>query len=452
MGVAEATEDGTILAMNRAFATILGGSPDDFVGRRFAEFTHPDDIEANVAAVREMAEGRRVSLLTEKRYIRADGETIWSSTSVTPIDTSNDAVRFVIFANDISERVRVREALSESKELYAKLIESAPVGIMVHQDERFVFVNQAYARIVGAADPQEIVGREIWSVLIDGEDTKIRNVIDERLRTGSTVATETRYKRWDGAEIDVHVAGVPVVYAGKPAMQVVCQDITERTRAERELVKSESTLRGIFNNMIDGYFRTDRTGRIVMVSPSMEDIVGLPPERIIGRYTTDFYKHPGEREQFLSRIIDGGGRISNLEIELAREDGSSIWASANVSLVRDANGEVVGTEGMIRDITERRRVEEHFRQIQKMEALGQLTGGIAHDFNNILAVILTNAECLEIGFEPGDSRRDLVNSIVRSTTRAAALTERLLTFARKAGFAPRTSRSHRSHRRHRQGR
>ena len=140
---------------------------------------------------------------------------------------------------DTTERRNAEAELVESRDRYSTLVEQSPVGIMVHQDDRFVFVNQAYARMLGVDDPARLIGTDIWQIVVESERPRIRDLVAHRLATGDVIPTETRHLRLDGSEIDVRVVGRPVIFDGRPATQVVCEDFTESKRLEERLRQSQ---------------------------------------------------------------------------------------------------------------------------------------------------------------------------------------------------------------------
>ena len=125
------------------------------------------------------------------------------------------------------------------------------------------------------------------------------------------------------------------------------------------------------------------------------------------------------------------------EMQQRRKDGSAFQASVFLSPLRNPAGRPTNWVGVIEDITSRMQMEDHLRQAQKMEAVGQLTGGVAHDFNNILAVVMTNAELIADLLPDGNKRlQGMMSAILRAVSRGASLTERLLAFSRKQELHP----------------
>jgi PAS domain S-box-containing protein len=135
-----------------------------------------------------------------------------------------------------------------------------------------------------------------------------------------------------------------------------------RLAVTRALRESELRLRGIFNNMQDVYYRSDREGRIIMASPSAERLLGFGLDRIMSLPPTDLYLAPADREVFLQAMRAGSGRVVGHEVKLRRSDGTWVWAWINAQYWFDGHGKPAGIEGIIRDVTERKQAEAALRQ------------------------------------------------------------------------------------------
>jgi PAS domain S-box-containing protein len=187
-------------------------------------------------------------------------------------------------------------------------------------------------------------------------------------------------------------------------------------------------------------FMLDPDGRVVNWNPGAQRIKGYTLSEIVGQHLSRFYipedVASGQPDKNLC-IAREQGRLET-EGWRVRKDGSRFWASVVLTAVKDEKGELLGFAKITRDLTERRAAEERMRQAQKMEAIGQLTGGVAHDFNNLLAVISGNLEALQRRVtNPADAElRRYIAGGLRGTERAAALTHRLLAFARRQPLDP----------------
>jgi len=157
-----------------------------------------------------------------------------------------------------------------------------------------------------------------------------------------------------------------------------------RSDAQAELRDSEAKYRELFESLIDLGYRTDEEGRIAIVSPSSERILGFRPDEVIGKPLTDFYGG-GSRDSELFAILERGETIVDHEIHLARKDGTIIVASTNARAIRDSSGRYIGVTGMVRDITPLKRAEEGFRaSVSERETLLM---ELYHRTNNNMQII-----------------------------------------------------------------
>lgn len=211
----------------------------------------------------------------------------------------------------------------------------------------------------------------------------------------------------------------------------------QRWHAEAALRASEERFRALVENSSDALMVIDAEGRIGYLSPSSERHLGWTPAQMVGRSVFDFV-HSDDRDIVSSRIFESlssPGKNVVDQVRFHHADGS--WRiMEGVGVNRLSDPAVAGIVVNIRDITERRTLEEQLRHAQKMEAVGQLAGGIAHDFNNLLTAILGYCH-LMLDEMPEDHplRQDLVE-IQTAGDRAASLTRQLLAFSRRQMLLP----------------
>jgi PAS domain S-box-containing protein len=147
---------------------------------------------------------------------------------------------------------------------------------------------------------------------------------------------------------------------------------------------------------------------------------------------------PDDRERVLAQVDDliKSGRARPIEHRIVRKDGIVRFVRSTPVPHYGSDGSLLGYDGLLQDITERRALEEQLVQAQKLQSIGRLAGGVAHDFNNLLTAILGNAELALIDLSDEHPARESVNEIVKAAERAASLTRQLLSFARKQMIEP----------------
>jgi len=208
-------------------------------------------------------------------------------------------------------------------------------------------------------------------------------------------------------------------------------ELLAQTEALRE---SEDQFRAIFDLASVGIAQADpRTGRWLRVNKKMCEITGYSAGELLQLHVLDITyseDRQSDREAF-ERVVRGESPDYRMEKRYIRKDGALIWVNVNMTVIRDAAGQPTRTVAAIEDITERRKLEDQFRQSQKMEAVGQLAGGVAHDFNNILAIIQMQIGLLNSDRDLSTAQLEYANGIGDAAKRAAALTQQLLLFSRK---------------------
>jgi PAS domain S-box-containing protein/diguanylate cyclase (GGDEF)-like protein len=239
VGMALGDESGNVVAANTAFCRILNRREDELIGRDFRELTHPDDVAADEAALREFASGARGDYVREKRYIRPDGSVVWARLRGTVTsDPHSGARRFVAHVVDISERRRQDQALTEAEERFRIAFDNAPIGMaLVTPDGRFIKVNRSLCELTGFAETALLI-RSFQDIThpddLDADLGYVHDVLAGRRRT---YQMEKRYFHADGHVIWVMLS-VSLVRdpAGEPLYFISqIEDITDRKRREEAL-------------------------------------------------------------------------------------------------------------------------------------------------------------------------------------------------------------------------
>lgn len=216
------------------------------------------------------------------------------------------------------------------------------------------------------------------------------------------------------------------------------EDRRRRKRAEAALRESQERFQELAENIREVFWlTTPDKGQMLYVSPAYEQIWGRTCESLYQaptRWLEAIYPEDEQRViHAISKQITGGYAE---EYRIVRPDGSIRWIWDRAFPIRDQSGNVYRIAGVAEDITERKLLEDQFRQAQKMEAVGRLAGGITHDFNNLLTVIMGYCQLLLGTLTPDDPTRKEVEEIRKAGDRAVSLTRQLLAFSRRQVFQP----------------
>ncbi len=209
-------------------------------------------------------------------------------------------------------------------------------------------------------------------------------------------------------------------------------------QSHTSLTPGDETSRFLAEHVTDIIFIQDMDLKITYVNPSVEALSGYSVEEIMKLsmqdiMTPDSYQRGVESFKKYAALVMQGTEVEIplLEYEYVRKDGTTLWGELKVDFLRDKRGNLVGILGILRDITQRKKLENQLMQAQKMEAVGRLAGGIAHDFNNLLTTILGYSEVILMTPDLDHRIACFVREIKKAGDRAASLTQQLLAYSRK---------------------
>ncbi len=457
-----------VLWANEKFLSMFGYGSTDVIGRPLEHLVVPPDRLAESKWIIEiLTRGERVALETKRR--KKDGTPIDVSLSCAPLLLDGKMEGFYAGYRDISDRKRV-EALSSALYRVAEKSSSA-------QD-----LNQFFASVHSIVD-ELIYARNFYIALFDPATELLtfpyfaderdaapypkklgRGLTDYLIRTGEPLLATpevlqameergeverngSRSLDWLGVPLKVnsHTFGVLVVQTysknirygerDKEILTFVARQLAsavEIKRNEQALRRSEARYRSLVQSSVYGIYRSSLEGRFLDVNPALismlgygsaEDVLLLDPEK-------DVFANPAEHAHLIEEFRRTG-RLDGIEVTWKRKEGNTITVRLSGRAVSSADEPADVLEAIAEDVTDRRALEEQFRQAQKMEAVGRLAGGIAHDFNNLLMVISGYAEVILAKVPVEDPLHEKGKAIQLAADRATTLTRQLLAFSRK---------------------
>ncbi len=359
------------------------------------------------------------------------------------------------------ERKRTEEELRDAQELYRQLVERAnDVIYKTNAGGHFIWFNPVAVRVTKYSR-EELAGRHYLELIhpdyreATGQFYQ-RQFLDRIPNTYYEVPVVTKdgVVIWVGQNVQLVMEGTRVA-----GFEVVARDITERRLAEqviqrmntelerrvaertaeletanRELRESEERYRTVAETATDAILTIDEESTILFANPAAEKVFGYSAQELQGQKITRLMPESMRNAHLsaLRRYVETGRKHmawQGVEIRGLHKSGREIPLEASFGEFR-RNGRHLFT-GIVRDVSERRQLEEQFRQSQKMEAVGRLAGGIAHDFNNLLTVIKGYGDLLLDELGPNERLHRAADEIYKAADRAASLTRQLLAFSRR---------------------
>ncbi|MEA3358182.1 MAG: PAS domain S-box protein [Thermodesulfobacteriota bacterium] len=427
-----------IIFTNRRLNEMLGYEEGELLGKKHWVVYHPEDQGLTRQRARDRMLGEKVISKYEVRLQRKNKSWFYGGINAKVINLNHEP-GIQVWIRDITERKQAEKALKESESLLNTMFNSItdPIHI-VDRDFRVVLANKYLLDLKGYTQ-EEIKGKHCYDVyqglssLCDGCG------VNETFKAGKPFVTERTLPLEDGTVHYFEVSSFPMFDSKGNLYQAIelTRDITDEKIMKKSLFESEGKYRTLFEDSIDAIFITKREGEFIDANPSFLKLFGYNLEEITKISVRDFYANPDDRGRY-KKEIEKNGSVTGFSVKLVKKDGEEIDCLITASVRRDDNGAVIGYQGVIRDITEKKRAEEEKEQLesqllhaQKMEAIGTLSGGIAHDFNNILQAISGYTQILMMGKEPDNPDYKKLKAIEKSAFRASDLTSQLLIFSRK---------------------
>jgi PAS domain S-box-containing protein len=467
-GLSIADGNHCVLWANQTFLRMFGYEAGEAVGRRLESLVVPPERQAESRWVsEEVASGKSITLETQRR--KKDGALLEVSVTWIPLWVDGKLTGYSVRYRDISDRKRV-EALSSALYRVAEKSSSARelqqffaavhgiVNELIHARNLYValhdpdtdlvhypyFVDENYA----VPSPQKM-GRGLTDYLIrTGEPLlatpEVLQALEDR---GEVARNSSRSVDWLGVPLKVgnHTFGALVVQTycknirygerDKEILTFVARQLAsavEIKRNEQALRRSEARYRSLVQSSVYGIYRSSLEGRFLDVNPALitmlgygsaEEVLLLDPETQVFAQAEEYARLIAEFRR--TRRLDG------MEVKWKRKDTSTITVRISGRAASSADEPADVLEAIAEDVTDRRMLEDQFRQAQKMEAVGRLAGGVAHDFNNLLMVISGYTEVILAKLKEDHPLYEKGRAIQQAADRATTLTRQLLAFSRK---------------------
>ena len=401
-GVVICDMSGRIIEVNGAAARTYGSTDEcELIGKNCLDLLAPEERDRAMEGFKELLkEGSRTS--REYTAITKSGNRLPVEISATLMkDYEGRSIGFVCIIRDTTER-------RKAEEKYRTLVEQSLEGIVIAQGvpPRLVFANPAMVKLSGYT-PEELASVSM-DRLVHPDD---RAVFFSRLKDrfeGKQVPSHSEYRaiRKDGEVVWIQLSSSLIEYKGQPAVQATFINITERKKAEGELQKCEESFRALMEDAPIGVCSIDLKGEFTYVNKRFEQVMGYSREEIVGKNSFKFGIMSNETSKLLAkrmkdRLMGKPRRVS--EGRFKRKDGEWIWAEVEGRLIKKP-GVPVGFQLTVKDVTERKRVEEERKRFEEnlsaLHAYGRDLN-MAESMGEIYELALNVAE-KALGFECAD--------------------------------------------------
>lgn len=305
----------------------------------------------------------------------------------------------------------------------------------------FEYVSPAVTALTGYAPAEFLADPALPFKMVHSDDRWLLTAAGYAFSVGRNVPHRARWRRKDGTVIWTEESLTPIYdSAGNlVAVEGAARDVTEREQTADGLRRSERRFRLLVEHAADVVAILDAAGVTRYVSPSVERILGYQPEDLLDSYAFEFV-HPDDRPGVLTafaNVIQDPQQATRVEFRCRHADGSwRILEALGENLLDDPD--LAGVGLTLRDVTERKRLEESLLQAQKLEAMGRLADGIVHDFRTVLTAVKGFSETLHSWFAPTDPRREILMEITKAGEVAETLTNQLLAFSQQRKEQPAT--------------
>ncbi|MFC3230544.1 PAS domain S-box protein [Marinibaculum pumilum] len=388
IGIVLAAPDGMILAANPRQCDMLGVREDEFVGTYgLRDYTHPDDIDRDMAHFEQVAAGELSSYAIEKQALRKDGTGLWVSVSGSVVRDPDGNPRYAVrMIKDITDRINNERALRESEERYRTTFQLAGLGIWHIGANGFATVNPHLCQMTGY-DEAELLAMAPDDLAFDGEPLlDPAQVAALQEGTLASFSVERRYRRRDGAPIWTN-ATISLVHGEDPGQAYllgIVEDVTRRRAAKEKLHQQEEVNRLLLENLAEGVVACDGDGELMLFNRAARDWHGTDPLRIPKEQWSeyyDLYEADGRTRLAVDRIplmrAFQGQTFANAEMSIARRGFPARQVLASGAPLYNAEGEKRGAVVVMHDVTEQRAA---MLQLQKAaEELKAANATVEHE-------------------------------------------------------------------------
>ena len=402
-GIFQSTPEGRYLTANPALARMYGfDSPAELIRSR-TDISRETYVEpTRREEFKRLLEERGSVGGFEHEIRRKDGSAIWISVNAHAVrDEAGKIIYYEGTAQDITERKRTEQALRESEERYRDLVENSHELICTHDlDGTILSVNRAAQELWGY-ELSEFVGKNIRDILAPAVRDQFGMYMQRILKEGATSGPMLIETRSGEHRLLEYYNSLRTEGVAAPIVRGIARDITEARRAEQALRESEERYRELFDNSKDAFYVHDINGVYTSVNRAAEKLSGYSREEIVGKHFSQFMtpEYARQVQRQLQKKLEAAVETT-YEIEIITKKGRQVPVEISSRLIFE-QGVAVGVQGCVRDISEKKKVQEAARNysrrlIEAQEAERRRISRELHDqVGQILTAVKMNLHALQ---------------------------------------------------------
>ncbi|MCG6905586.1 MAG: PAS domain S-box protein [Desulfobacteraceae bacterium] len=333
----------------------------------------------------------------------------------------------IVCISDITERKRALAALWDSEERFRTAFETSPDAITINRgvDGRYIDVNDGFTALTGYGR-EEVLGHTAGDIQIWADPGDRRRLAAGLRRQGYVKNLKARFRYKDGSCRTGLISANRISLGGQPHTLTVGREIEDLLSAEQALAESEKKYRLLVENANDAIFVV-QDNVIRYANPTTQRLSGYSAAEL-AQLPLSAVLRTEETAPEEAALQEGSGAQRFFSAQMTTRSGGALWLHLNTVPIT-WEGKPANLQ-LGRDVTRQRHLEDHIRQVQKMEAMATLAGGIAHDFNNLLMGIQGNISLILLTTDPQQSAYPKLKKIETYIENAAELTRQLLGMTR----------------------
>lgn len=397
----------TMLFVSDGSVELTGYEPREFLHNKiipYSQIVHPEDILAGRPEI-ERAIKTKTSFEIEYRIVNKSGEVKWVWEKGEGVYNSAGKLLFIEgFISDISERKKIEQELSQKWANFQSLVETSPDGIFIIQNMRVVYANPAALRIIELDSLEHAQQLNFNDFIAPEYHAQVKERI-ERAMSGESIDYYLEYKvrTLTGKELEVEVKSIPIIFNGKFALQIIFHDLTaqkqlerqqlrvqlaeeanlklqeeinERKKIEAELRQTQKFTRLLIDSSLDMICAADQEGKIIEFNAAAQKAFGYTFAEMRGKPLAILYANVKDRQGIMSQMVEREIPFSG-EVVNKRKNGETFISYLSATILKNENGEIIGSMGVSRDITklkmdelQLRENEERYRAIYNQAFIG----------------------------------------------------------------------------------